>query len=153
MAFTLSTSGQMLTAPPEFYITEDAIRKANLGRGQFKINHPESGLKIDVIIPKWDAFDASRFSRVRRIRPSEESVASFASSEDAILKKLVFHEQGGSEKHLRDIGGMVKISTNELDFAYLHEGAKNLDVDRMGATLLHELNIGDLALDDGQDPA
>jgi hypothetical protein len=38
-----------------------------------------------------------------------------------ILRKLEFFQEGGSEKHLRDIAAMVAESGAEIDFAYLDQ--------------------------------
>jgi hypothetical protein len=52
----------------------------------------------------------------------------FASPEDVILKKLVYYREGGSEKHLRDIAGVLKVQGAQLDREYLYQWAKTLDV-------------------------
>jgi hypothetical protein len=113
---------------PEFYLSEDAARTAILRRRQFNIIHPASGLKIDVIIPNDDEFDESRFSRVRRMKAAQDAEAAFASPEDVILKKLLYHREGGSDKHLRDIAGILKISGKELDTKYLERWTVALGV-------------------------
>jgi len=94
----------------EFYISDVAIYDAIRHRYQFNIIHPASGLKIDVIIPKKDAFDNSRFQRIKRICPAEDIKASFSSPEDVIIMKMKYYKEGESEKHLRDITGILKIS-------------------------------------------
>ncbi len=118
----------LLTAFPahEFYLSEDAIREAIRAKRQFNIIHPASGLKVDVIIRKETPFDRSRFARARTIRPAESYEAAFASAEDVILKKMEFYREGGSEKHLRDITGMLKVSGDEIDRAYIAEWADRL---------------------------
>jgi hypothetical protein len=113
---------------PEFYLSEEAARAAIEGRRQFNIIHPASGLKIDVIIPKGDEFDESRFARVRRMKAAQDTEAAFASPEDVIVKKLVCHREGGSEKHLRDIAGILKISGEQLDLEYIERWATALGV-------------------------
>ena len=40
----------------------------------------------------------------------EHATVKFAAAEDVILKKLWFYQLGESDKHLRDIAGMLKIS-------------------------------------------
>ncbi|MGH9381808.1 MAG: hypothetical protein ACRD2Z_14505 [Thermoanaerobaculia bacterium] len=45
-----------------------------------------------------------------------------------ILKKLAFYREGGSEKHLRDVAGVIKISGDELDWTYLQDWAERLHV-------------------------
>jgi hypothetical protein len=118
----------LLTAFPadEFYIDADMIREAIRSHGQFNIIHPASGLKVDVMIRSDSAFDASRFSRVRRIHPAETFEASFASPEDVIIKKMEYYREGGSEKHLRDITGILKVSGMSVDRNYITDWARRL---------------------------
>lgn len=42
-----------------------------------------------------------------------------AAPEDVILKKLEYFKMGGSEKHLRDIAGMMKVQADRVDNEYL----------------------------------
>ena len=112
----------------EFYISEDMIRDAIYHDGQFNIIHPASGLKVDVIIKQDTPFDNSRFKRLRRIWPAESYQANFAAPEDVIVKKMVYYQEGGSEKHLRDITGILKVSGEEVDRDYITEWALHLGV-------------------------
>ena len=113
----------------EFYLDSDAVRKAIRQRHQFSIIDPASGLKIDVMISKGDAFDKSRFARIKRIRTLEDTEANFASPEDVIIKKMQYYKAGSSEKHLRDIMGMLKISGEMVDFKYISLWAKKLHLE------------------------
>ena len=119
---------ELLAAFPEeeFYISEEAVRDAVLRRDQFNIIHPASGLKVDVMIRKDTAFDRSRFSRAQIIRPVETYRAAFASPEDVIIKKMEYYREGGSEKHLRDIASMLRISAVDIDKTYVEEWADRL---------------------------
>jgi hypothetical protein len=112
----------------EFYLSRDAVREAIRDRGMFNIIHPGSGLKIDVIIPENLLYDRSRFERGRRIQVTPNFSAVFASPEDVILKKLQFYQLGQSDKHLRDIAGVLRISGDQLDREYIAETAKQLKV-------------------------
>jgi hypothetical protein len=111
---------------PEFYADVEQISDAIARRSQFNVIHPASGLKVDFLIPAMDAFDRSRFARARRVRPALELEASFAAPEDVILKKLQYYAEGGSEKHLRDIAGILRISPAEVDRGYVADWAKRL---------------------------
>ncbi len=113
----------------EFYLDPEAIREAVRRRHQFNIIHPASGLKIDVMISKRDAFDKSRFSRIKRMRPLEDTEANFASPEDVIIKKMEYYNEGSSEKHIRDIMGMLKISGEMIDQEYISLWAKRLSLE------------------------
>ena len=111
---------------PEFYADAEQIRDAIARRRQFNVIHPASGLKVDFMIPAMDAFDRSRFARVRRVRPAPGLEADFAAPEDVILKKLQYFAEGGSEKHLRDIAGILRISPDEVDRDYVTAWARQL---------------------------
>src|SRR5436853_236447 len=41
----------------QYYVSEDAVRQAIRNRAQFNILRPDSGLKIDVMIPKLSGHD------------------------------------------------------------------------------------------------
>ena len=123
----------------EFYLDDERIRQAVESRGQFNVLHPASGLKIDVIIPKMDEFDRSRFTRARRVRPANDYEATFASAEDVIVKKLQFHVEGGSDKHLRDIASVLRISGADLDRDYVTEWADRLGLREIWDLILDQL--------------
>jgi len=115
----------------EFYISEEAARRAVARKGQFNVIHPASGLKLDLMIPVEDAFNRSRFARVRRLHPSSDYEAVFASVEDVILKKMEYYREGGSEKHLRDIAGVLKISGGAVDRGYIEEWVGRLGLEEV----------------------
>jgi hypothetical protein len=52
-----------------------------------------------------------------KVAPNFEVV--FASPEDVIIKKMEFFEIGGSDRHLRDIAGVLKISGDKIDRDYI----------------------------------
>lgn len=113
----------------EYYLDPDAILEAIKRRHQFNIIHPASGLKADVMISKSDAFDESRFARIKRMRPLEDTEANFASPEDVIIKKMEYYKEGSSEKHIRDIMGILKISGEIIDLVYISLWAKRLNLE------------------------
>jgi len=124
----------------EFYLDADTVREAIRLRHQFNIIHPASGLKIDVMISKRDAFDKSRFSRIRRMSPSEGTEANFASPEDVILKKMEYYKEGASEKHIRDILGMLKISGEMIDLEYISIWAEKLNIEDIWRAIQEKLS-------------
>ena len=103
----------------EFYLSQAAAHDAVRRKAQFNIIHPASGLKVDVIVPEPSPFNESRFARVRRVHAGEDFEACFASPEDAIIKKMDYYREGGSEKHLRDIAGVLKTGGEQIDRAYI----------------------------------
>ena len=113
---------------PEFYCPREFVAEAVRKRFQFNVIHPESGLKIDFMLPSDSPFDRSRLSRAVRLQDSPDGGAWFASPEDVILKKLEYFKEGGSEKHVRDILGVLRIRGNRIDRAYIAEWAGRLGV-------------------------
>ncbi|UCD30504.1 MAG: hypothetical protein JSV03_08565 [Planctomycetota bacterium] len=123
----------------EFYLNEEAIREAVRHCGQFNIIHPASGFKIDIIIPEDTTYNRSRFSRAMRVKPGEDYEASFASIEDVIIKKMEFYRDGGSEKHLRDITGVLKISGDRVDHTYIADWVLRLGLDSVWKAVLKRM--------------
>jgi hypothetical protein len=128
--------------PEEFYLSEEAVRRAVRNRSQFNVIHPSSGLKIDIMIPAGTLFDRSRFARTRRVRPGPDFEAAFASPEDVIVKKLEYYREGGSQKHLRDIAGVLRISGETIDYSYICEWAERLDLGEIWQAILDGLEEG-----------
>ena len=113
---------------PEFYLSESAIRKAIAQRHQFNVIHISTGLKVDVIIPEESEFNDLRMRRRVRLNLGAEQSGWFASPEDLILKKLLYFQEGGSDKHLRDIAGVLLIQDDKIDQDYLDRWATKLGV-------------------------
>lgn len=115
---------------PEYYLSEHAVREAIVKRLQFDIIHPASGLKADVIVPPDTEFTRAEARRIQRISSEGEYSVWFGSPEDVLLNKLVYYRLSGgvSDKHLRDIAGMMKILQDQLDRAYIEHWAAWLGV-------------------------
>lgn len=110
----------------DFYCSTPTIKYAIRNRTQFNIIHPASGLKADIIVSDESKFDQSRFSRRCQHEVDEGEQVWFASPEDVILKKLVYYDEGKSEKHIRDILGVLKIQADAIDLDYLDHWAAQL---------------------------
>ena len=123
----------------EFYLSEEAVREAVREHGQFNIIHPTSGLKVDIIIPQDTSYDRTRFTRARRVRPAGDYEALFASAEDVIIKKMEYYHEGGSDKHLRDITGVLKISGTKLDRSYIADWASKLGLETIWQDILNRV--------------
>lgn len=113
---------------PDYYLSAPAMREAIRRRSQFNIIHITSGLKVDVMLPSRNEYDRLRMSRIKRLQTGSDTEGWFASPEDVILKKLVFFQSGGSEKHLRDIASMLLISGSAIDQEYVTQWARKLGV-------------------------
>lgn len=120
----------------DFYLSEEAVVRAVAQKGIFNILHPSSALKIDVIIPANTMFNRSRFARIQRVKPDVAFEAAFSSAEDVIIQKMNFFRQGSSEKHLRDIASILRISGDSLDLEYIEGWADNLGLETIWRTIL-----------------
>jgi hypothetical protein len=125
--------------PGEFYLSQDAVRDAVRRGTQFNVIHPFSGLKVDFIILGHTDFDVSRASRGVRLHPEPDYEATFASAEDVIIKKLEYYRQGGSEKHLRDITGVLKVQGDRLDRAYVVQWAARMGLSDIWQAVLNRV--------------
>ena len=113
----------------EFYVPPPdaiAIEIARERRGHFNVIHPDSGLKADFYTAGRDELHAWAFRHAKRYSISESSI-SLAPPEYVIVRKLEYYREGGSEKHLRDIRGMLAVSGDQLDRPALNEW-----IERMG---------------------
>lgn len=111
---------------PEFYVSVPAARQAVAQCGQFNVIHPSSGNKIDLMIARRDAWGRSQLARRREEQIFPGRTGFVASPEDVILAKLWYYQDGGSDKHLRDIASMLQISGTEIDRNYIEQWAAQL---------------------------
>lgn len=123
----------------EFYVSEETAHRAIERGGQFNVVHPRSGLKVDLVVSRQTPFDQSRFARAIRVEPGSGFEASFATAEDVILKKMEYYREGGADKHLRDIAGVLRVSGDRIDRSYIHRWAEELGVDEIWTAIVNEL--------------
>jgi hypothetical protein len=122
---------------PEYYLNRDAVKSAVRTRFQFNIIHPASGFKVDCFVAKGDALDQGQLQRAIRVPREQGSYAvRFAAPEDVILKKMEYFRLGESEKHVRDIAGMLKISGDRIDRAYIESWCKQLGLTEIWQAIL-----------------
>jgi hypothetical protein len=114
-----------LFSEEEFYCPPlDVLRAEVVHHGQFNLIHQVSGLKIDMVIRKNTAHATTEFSRRRKMPFWQNHEAYVASPEDVVIKKLDYFREGGSEKHLRDIRGIL--AETPLDQDYLTTWIRDL---------------------------
>jgi hypothetical protein len=116
----------------EFYIDAETLAEAVQRRSSFNLIHRETMFKVDVFIPPPRPFVQAQLARAQRHAFSFETEisAKFASPEDTILAKLEWYRLGGetSDRQWRDILGVLKTRSDDLDFAYLRTWAQELRV-------------------------
>jgi hypothetical protein len=114
----------------DFYLPPAEILQAELqrdARGHFNIIHQHSALRADCYLPGRSELAGWELTHRQRL-PMGSGEAWFAPPESVIIHKLIFHREGGSEKHLEDIRGILigtkldqKIITDWIDQLGLQE--------------------------------
>jgi hypothetical protein len=93
------------------------------------IIHTATGLKADCYPMGSDALHRWGMARRQRIEVSGEPVF-LAPPEYVILRKLEYFREGGSEKHIRDIQGIVDVSGDTLDWPELRRRIAENELDK-----------------------
>lgn len=109
--------------PPADVIAIEARREAH---GHFNIIHHHTGLKADIYLSRNHPALPWALENARRVKTASCEI-SIAPPEYVILHKLEFYREGGSQKHLRDIAGIIE--QQELDHTFLNHSITQLDLE------------------------
>jgi len=117
-----STQIQKLAAmfqSEDYYVPPvDILVQETLNKRSFNVLHISSGLKVDCIIRGSSPHAIEEFQRRRRIELVSGFSAYVAAPEDVIIKKLQYFLEGGSQKHLDDVRGIL--AHTAVDHTYLN---------------------------------
>jgi len=124
------TLGQLFPAdrfycPPPETVTAETRR---LRQGHFNIIHHDSGMKADVYPAGTEALQAWGLAHRRRVELERDQGLWIAPAEYVILKKLEYYREGRTEKHLHDIRGMLAVSGDQMDTAFLDAWIEDLEL-------------------------
>ena len=109
---------------PDYYLNEEAIRDSLRRRFPFNIIQTTTAAKVDLIPLPDDVFSRVAFSRRQKMVFNQEGAeAYFISAEDMVLAKLFAFAQTGSDKHLRDVKGVLVTQWGYLDLALIRQAA------------------------------
>ena len=98
-------------------------------RGHFNLVHHETGLRADVYTAGVDPVHHWATANRRSFEIRGERVW-LAPPEYVILRNLEFYREGGSDKHLRDIAGILEMSFDDLNMDWLQEKIRDFGLDR-----------------------
>jgi hypothetical protein len=104
-----------------YYCPPPEVIRIEIGRSHgahFNLIHHDSGLKADCYLYAGDELHRWALEH-RRTVALENLQIQLAPPEYVILRKLQYYREGGSQKHLRDIRGMLEQSGSELDRDFL----------------------------------
>lgn len=97
--------------PPAEVIAAEVARER---RGHFNIIHMSTTFKADVYLTGRDELNAWGFRHRNPVQFEGETVV-LAPVEYVIVRKLEYFREGGSQKHLKDIQGILEISGDRLE--------------------------------------
>ncbi len=97
--------------PPVEVLLEESQRRP---WGHFNLIHHETGLRADIYVHAGDPLEAWGLSKTTVLQIGGTAVA-FAPPEYVILRKLEYFRASGSDRHLRDIAMMLRISEASID--------------------------------------
>jgi hypothetical protein len=127
----------------EFYIDAEMIAESIRRHSSFNIIHLEAMFKVDVFIPRLRPFLQSQLARAQKqtFTFETEVSAKFAGPEDTVLAKLEWFRLGGevSDRQWRDVLGVLKTRTGELDLTYMRTWAAELKVSDLLERVLGEM--------------
>lgn len=112
--------------PPEYYVSPEAALQAVRAGRQFNIIRSTTAEKIDIMLARKDAWGKMQLARRRPVRVLEDRDVDLASPEDIVIAKLLYCQEGGSDKHLEDIAGILKVVGSGTDRAYIDRWAAAL---------------------------
>jgi hypothetical protein len=127
----------------DYYVFADAVVDAIIARQPFNIIDARSGYKADIFVvdPENPTPLEQQALQRRRYQVYDETSgaqAALYSPEDVIVYKLKYYLEGRMPKHLRDIGAMLFVQGEALDYDYIAEWAERIGAADVWAEILAE---------------
>lgn len=113
--------------PPEETLLLETKRES---RAHFNLIHHETGFKADCYVAGCDELHRWALERKKEIKLPSGDIVAVAPAEYVILRKLEYYREGGSEKHVRDIQGMLKISGGEIGLNFIEAEVHKLGLEK-----------------------
>ncbi len=115
---------------PDFYVDEDAVRRAVRNRSSVNLIDNATMLKVDLFVAGGTPLDAEQIQRRLLVPLGEGVVIPIHPPEDILLQKLRWFRLGGevSDRQWRDVLGIVRVQGPRLDLVYLRRQAPVLGV-------------------------
>jgi hypothetical protein len=114
---------------PEFYVDEDALRRAVRARASANLIHQATQMKVDLFVAGGTPLDAQQLARRQAVTLGPGRAIHVHPPED-ILQKLRWYRLGGevSDRQWRDVLGTIRVQGARLDREYLRRSAGVINV-------------------------
>jgi hypothetical protein len=124
----------------DFYVNEEALRRAVRERGSANLIHQTTQLKIDIFVAGGTPLDEQQLRRRQEVDVGAGRTLYVHPPEDILLQKLRWFRKGGetSDRQWRDILGIIRVQGRHLDREYLASNAPVLAVDDLLARALDD---------------
>jgi hypothetical protein len=115
---------------PDFYVDEDAVRRAVRNRTSVNLIDNATMLKVDLFVAGGTPIDAEQLQRRLFVSLGDGVVLPIHPPEDILLQKLRWFRLGGevSDRQWRDVLGIVRVQGRRLDLDYVRRQAPVLAV-------------------------
>jgi len=113
-----------------YYVPPTEVLEAEVARspaGRFNIIHRDTALRADIYLAGADPLHGWAFERRQRLRLEEIGIW-VAPLEYVVLRKLQYYQASESDRHLRDISMMLRISGELMDATELERWLLELDL-------------------------
>ena len=111
----------------DFFIQEVSVQSGLRPPHQFNALDNRSALKVDFFRVAGDEYEFERFRRRKRVSLFNQP-AWIAATEDVLLHKLRWHKMSPTDRQLTDARGILLVSGDMLDRAYMEHWAEQIGV-------------------------
>src|SRR5690606_14069622 len=120
----------------------EAARRAFEMHDSFNLVPYGSNMKVDIFVLGDGLLDRRQLERRRRVSMSDSGPELWVTApEDQVLRKLSWHEMGGSDRQWRDVIGILRVSATQMDLADLWSAASELGLEDLVERALDDARL------------